>query len=278
MAQAARALQIFYRLPYCHVTIESPIQSNMDMIFKALADPARRRILDQLRTKDGQSLSELEAEFDMTRFGVMKHLGVLEAAGLVVTRKQGRFKFHYLNAVPLQEAIDRWIEPLIAKPMAEGIVSLRRTLEQEHKMLDANSKPDFVHQTAIRCSQDALWDALTQPEQIAAYHFMAHDVQPEADGGHAYLRADGSLMLRQGPPTLTPKTRIEQSFEPHFSDAPGAHSRVVFIIQPEGAHCLLTCEHYAIPEGHEGVREGWARHVASLKSWLETGQPIKVGG
>ena len=79
----------------------------MDTIFKALADPARRTLLDSLRTKDGQSLQDLEAQLDMTRFGVMKHLAVLEDAKLIVTRKEGRFKYHYLNALPLQQAIDR---------------------------------------------------------------------------------------------------------------------------------------------------------------------------
>ncbi|MBT8458031.1 MAG: metalloregulator ArsR/SmtB family transcription factor, partial [Alphaproteobacteria bacterium] len=88
----------------------------MDAIFKALNDPARRDLLDSLRQKNGQSLSELEAQLDMTRFGVMKHLKVLEDASLIVTRKKGRFKYHYLNALPLQEVIDRWIDPFLAKP------------------------------------------------------------------------------------------------------------------------------------------------------------------
>ena len=252
----------------------------MDTIFKALADPARREILDRLRAKDGQSLSELEAGFDMTRFGVMKHLAVLEDAGLVVPKKQGRFKYHYLNAVPLQEAIDRWIEPLIAKPLARGIIALKDHLEQETDMFDSELKPDFIHQTSIRCTQDALWEALTRADQLAAYHFMCDTVTGNAAEGQPtdMIRQDGSLMLRQTTTRLEPKTRIEQTFEPHFFGGAGAHSRVVFLIQPEGEHCLLTCEHYEIPEGQDGVKEGWARHIASLKSWLETGKPIKVAG
>ncbi|WP_420587785.1 ArsR/SmtB family transcription factor [Marivita sp.] len=75
----------------------------MDMIFKALNDPARRALLDSLRRKDGQSLSELEEQLDMSRFGVMKHLKVLEDAHLVIPRKQGRFKYHYLNALPCRK-------------------------------------------------------------------------------------------------------------------------------------------------------------------------------
>ncbi len=238
----------------------------MDAIFKALNDPTRRALLDSLRAKDGQTLSELEAQLSMTRFGVMKHLGLLEQAGLIVTRKKGRFKYHYLNAVPLQEVIDRWIEPLIAKPLARGMLNLKSHMERSSAMLDANDKPDFVHQTMIRCTQDALWDALTKADQLAAYHFMCDTARGDAKVGEAtdMIRKDGSLMLRQTTTKLEPKTRIEQTFEPHWGDTAQPVSRVVFLIDAQGPHCMLTCEHYEIPEGHDGVKEGWARHIASL--------------
>lgn len=139
------------------------------------------------------------------------------------------------------------------------------------------TKPDFVHQTIIRCTQDALWDALTRSDQVAQYHFAGHSARDGEEGALEVLRADGSVMLRQANLKLTPKTRIEQTFEPNFIDGNAAHSRIVFIIAPEGPHCLLTCEHYDIPAGQDGVKEGWARHIASLKSWLETGQAIKLG-
>ena len=141
----------------------------MDAIFKALNDPARRDILDSLRREDGQTLGALEAQFEMSRFGVMKHLGVLEGAGLITTKKAGRFKHHYLNALPLQEVIDRWIEPLLAKPAARGLLDLKTQLEGAAKM----TRPDFVMQTFIRCKQDALWEALTDASQMARYHFLA---------------------------------------------------------------------------------------------------------
>jgi DNA-binding transcriptional ArsR family regulator/uncharacterized protein YndB with AHSA1/START domain len=246
----------------------------MDAVFKALADPARRTLLDALRQKDGQTLQELTELLDMTRFGVMKHLGVLEEAGLVVPHKKGRFKLHYLNAVPLQQTIDRWIEPMRAKPAARAVLNLKSTLERTGNM----TKPDFVMQTFIRCTQDALWDALSDPESMAAYHFMCDRVDGEArEGGElTWILPNGNKMLTQRPTKVEPKTRIESTFEPHFfgPDAPG--SRMAFIIEPQGENCKLTIEHYDLPAGQEGVAEGWARLAASLKSWLETGTPMKA--
>ena len=106
----------------------------MDTLFKALNDPARRAMLDSLRARDGQTLSELEQQFDMSRFGVMKHLAVLEAAGLVLTRKVGRFKYHYLNALPLQEVMDRWIATFL-QPQARALTQLKQKLELIKKQL-----------------------------------------------------------------------------------------------------------------------------------------------
>lgn len=140
------------------------------------------------------------------------------------------------------------------------------------------TKPDFVMQTFIRCTQDALWDALSDPESMAAYHFMCDRVDGEArEGGElTWILPNGNKMLTQRPTKVEPKTRIESTFEPHFfgPDAPG--SRMAFIIEPQGENCKLTIEHYDLPAGQEGVAEGWARLAASLKSWLETGTPMKA--
>ncbi|MEL6504361.1 MAG: metalloregulator ArsR/SmtB family transcription factor [Pseudomonadota bacterium] len=110
----------------------------MDAIFKALADDTRRTVLDILRQKDGRTLGELEEalaarDVTLSRFGVMKHLKVLEGAGLVVSRKQGRFKYHYLNVVPLQQILDRWIEPMMQKPLARVALDLKTALEEQAK-------------------------------------------------------------------------------------------------------------------------------------------------
>lgn len=246
----------------------------MDAIFKALADPTRRTLLDALRQRDGQSLQELTKLLDMTRFGVMKHLGVLEAAHLVISKKHGRFKYHYLNALPLQQTIDRWIEPMLGKPVARAVLTLKTTVERTRDM----TKPDFMMQTFIRCTQDALWDALTDPQSMAAYHFMCERVEGDArvGGELTWILPDGSKMLAQKPTKVTPKTRIEATFEPHFFGPDAPASRMAFIIEPQGTQCKLTIEHYDLPAGQEGVAEGWTRLASSLKSWLETGTGLKA--
>ncbi len=103
----------------------------MDEVFKALADPSRRHLLDVLRKRDGQTLGELCAELDMTRFGAMKHLRVLEDAGLLTTQKNGREKLHFLNPVPIQLIYDRWVSKY-AQPFTRGLAKLKRDLEEEN--------------------------------------------------------------------------------------------------------------------------------------------------
>ena len=101
-----------------------------DGTFKALADPTRRFLLDLLFQKDGRTLKELETEISMTRFGVMKHLKILEEAGLVVTRRSGREKFHYLNPVPIRAIHDRWINKF-SEPRLSALMELKLNLEQK---------------------------------------------------------------------------------------------------------------------------------------------------
>jgi DNA-binding transcriptional ArsR family regulator len=104
----------------------------VDEVFKALADPTRRGLLDALFERDGQSLSELEGRLPMSRFGVMKHLKVLEGAGLVTTRKRGRQKLHYLNPVPIRLVHDRWVSKY-AEPWASALTELKRELEEDER-------------------------------------------------------------------------------------------------------------------------------------------------
>src|SRR6185437_10131815 len=112
---------------YSQVTKWSRIIYDMDAVFRALADPTRRSLLDELYRQDGQTLSALERRLPMTRFGVMKHLRLLEEANLVVTRRQGREKFHFLNPVPIREIHDRWIDKYTERHVA-ALIDLKNEL------------------------------------------------------------------------------------------------------------------------------------------------------
>jgi DNA-binding transcriptional ArsR family regulator/uncharacterized protein YndB with AHSA1/START domain len=245
----------------------------MDAIFKALNDPARRDLLDSLRKRDGQSLSDLEEVLEMSRFGVMKHLKVLEEANLIVTRKDGRFKYHYLNAVPLQDVMDRWAAPFLQR-QARAVTELKAKLERDTNM----GKPDFMMQTFIRCTQDALWAALTEADQMAAYHFACNVVEGNAvvDRTTAFIKPDGNAMLNQTTTALDPKSRIAMTFDPVFMGPGAPASHMVYLIESQGDNCKLTIEHYDMAPGQEGFAEGWARLASSLKSYLETGTALKA--
>lgn len=112
-----------------HLVTYSCDVTNDDKVFKALADPSRRTLLDLLFARDGQTLTELESQLDMTRFGVMKHLKVLEEADLVITRRSGREKLHFLNPVPIRLIHDRWIDKYTERQV-EALVNLKRDLEE----------------------------------------------------------------------------------------------------------------------------------------------------
>src|SRR6478735_3410387 len=135
----------------------------MDEVFKALADPTRRALLDELFREDGQTLSALEEHFAMTRFGVMKHLRVLEDAGLVVVRRRGREKLHFLNPVPIRLVHDRWVSKY-AEPWAAGLSALKTDLEKAMEK---------VFEIYIRTTPELLWEAITDPDIRSKYQFGA---------------------------------------------------------------------------------------------------------
>jgi DNA-binding transcriptional ArsR family regulator len=115
----------------CDLSVTYPEQvTDDDLVFKALADPTRRFLLDRLFVRDGRTLTELESELEMTRFGVMKHLRVLEESGLVVTRRLGREKLHFLNPVPIRLIHDRWIDKYTDGHVS-ALVDLKKALEDE---------------------------------------------------------------------------------------------------------------------------------------------------
>src|SRR3954469_2059222 len=130
----------------------------MDEVFRALADPSRRQLLDSLNARNGQTLRELCSGLDMARQSVTKHLAILESAGLVTTVRRGREKLHYLNAAPIGEISDRWITHY-DRARVRALVDLKRALE-DHGMAD---NPSFVYTTYIRTTPERLWQALTEP-------------------------------------------------------------------------------------------------------------------
>src|SRR5215210_7647308 len=133
----------------------------MDAVFRALSDPTRRSLLDELFEQDGQTLGALEGRLPMTRFGVMKHLKVLEEAGLVVSRRRGREKLHFLNPVPIRLVHDRWVSKY-AEPWVAGLSDLKTRLE---------STMEKVYEIYIRTTPERLWEAITDPATRAKYNF-----------------------------------------------------------------------------------------------------------
>lgn len=249
----------------------------MDLVFKALSDETRRQLLDMLRERDGQTLTELEGALGMTRFGVMKHLKTLEAATLVLTRKEGRFKHHYLNAAPLQLLVDRWIEPLTQQPVARAILDLKANLERRTDMATmTETRPDFMIETFIRTTPERLWEALTDPALITRYHFAHAALHGRFAVGepYEYKFADGGMMLSGEIIAAEPPFRLEMSFLPGWLGADAATSRHVYEIEAVGELTRLIVRHYDLPESQDGVREGWGKIVASLKSFLETGEAL----
>ncbi|MES2073810.1 MAG: metalloregulator ArsR/SmtB family transcription factor [Pseudomonadota bacterium] len=247
---------------------------SMDALFKALSDETRRQLLDRLRQRDGQTLTELEAALGMTRFGVMKHLKVLEAASLVVTHKAGRFKYHYLNAAPLQSAVDRWIEPLTRQPLTRVILDLKAELERTFAV--ENIKPDFILETFIRTTPEKLWEALTSAELSRRYNIRGTEIhgQFETGGKYEHRTSDGKVMVSGEIFVADRCKRLEMSFLPSWFGPDLKPSRIVYEITPLDEVTKLTILHYGIPEGHEGLKGAWAQIASSLKSLLETGEGL----
>lgn len=240
----------------------------MDSVFKALADPSRRALLDTLRREDGQTLSQLEEALPLSRFGVAKHLTALQDAGLVTRVKRGRFTHHYLNAIPLAEVMERWIEPYRVAPAVRGVMDLKHKLEGS-----GQAAPDFALTMFIQCRPDDLWAALTEPDA-----FLAWPVPPPIPdhSGEDYALSAETPPIICRPLEEQPPTRLITSFEPQWNVG-GDPSRVAWGIVQEGSHCRLTVEHFDLTGGtppRNQIADGWARWTSSLKTLLETGKVV----
>jgi uncharacterized protein YndB with AHSA1/START domain/DNA-binding transcriptional ArsR family regulator len=250
-----------------------------DLVFRALADPTRRFLLDLLFNMGGQSLGELQAEVnDMTRFGVMKHLRILEAAGLVVTRKAGREKLHYLNVVPVQLIHDRWVSKY-TRPSAAALAGLKAALERTGSMAPV---PKQVYQIFIRAMPEEVWDAITKPEFTTQYFYGS---RVETTGKRAtpirHHSSDGTslwgddIIVESDPPRRLVHT-WRALYDPELAAEPP--SRVTWEIepQPDGV-TKLTVIHDELeqaPKTAAHVAGGWMFILSGLKSVLETGSAL----
>src|SRR5437763_14577461 len=183
----------------------------MDEVFRALGDPTRRSLLDELFREDGQTLSALEERLPMTRFGVMKHLRVLEEAGLVATKRLDREKLHFLNAVPIRLVHDRWVSKY-AEPWAAALSELKQTLEEDGM--------EKVFEIYIKTTPERLWEAITDPELRAKYNFGV-GVQSDWTPGSSYtsVHPGPGLAIAEGENLeVDPPRRLVQSFTALWSE------------------------------------------------------------
>lgn len=257
----------------------------MDKVFKALADPTRREILDLLKETDGQSLGEIEGKFPkLSRFAVMKHLKTLEEAMLITTRKAGRFKYHYLNAVPIQEISDRWISRF-AGHWAKSMLDFKRELEteaaDEKESVDKNmsNKPKHLYNMIIQTTVDALWDALINPEITQQYFFdLRVDSKWEVGAPIEYIGSEEKAFIQGEILEFTPKSKIVYSFKGGWEEDPA--SRVSFEIEALGTNaCKLIVVHDEFETEtttFTNVGNGWPTILSGLKTLLETGKPLTI--
>ena len=265
----------------------------MDAVFRALADPVRRELLDRLNERNGQSLGELCDGLAMARQSVTKHLAVLEAANLVTTVRAGRRKLHYLNTAPINDIADRWIGRY-DRPRAQALADLKHALEETPMPETA-----FVYSTYIKTTPEQLWKALTEPAFTLRYwgEALVSDWQV------------GSKILWQRGPDGEPEDlgQVVLEYEPHrrlsytwhtfqpahaeffgWSDERLAElqqeglSRVTFDLEPAGEKVKLTVTHDDFEPGSEMLKAisgqlpksgGWPELLADLKTLLETGDP-----
>ncbi len=242
-------------------------------MFRALADPTRRSLLDELFREDGQTLTALEERFPMTRFGVMKHLKQLEAAGLVVSKRRGREKLHFLNPVPIRLVHDRWVSKY-AEPWAAALSGLKHGLE---------NPMEKVFEIYIRTTPERLWEAITDPEIRSKYTFgnrVTSDWTPGSRYEMTNPNAPGPLGVGENL-EVDPPRRLVQTATMLWSDDVKREgtSRVTWEIEPIGDSCRLTVTHDQLREdANPELYGGWPMILSGLKTWLETGQLLTTPG
>ncbi len=263
---------------------------DMDAVFRALADPGRRRLLDSLSEENGQTLRGLCRGMGMARQSVSKHLAILEGADLVTTVRQGREKLHFLNAAPIGEISERWINQY-DRERVRALSDLKRALEGHM------SKPSFVYTTYINTTPERLWQALTEPSFTERYWGCAFESDWEtgstvtlhqqgltiADPEQIVLESDPYRRLSYTWHTFTQEwqdtVRREMGFSEEFLAKAAAEprSRVTFELQEVGEMVRLTVVHEGFEPGSvvlETVSQGWPHILSNLKTLLETGATL----
>ncbi|MER5181277.1 metalloregulator ArsR/SmtB family transcription factor [Streptomyces sp. NPDC002896] len=259
----------------------------MDEVFKALADPSRRRLLDSLNARNGQSLRELCAGLAMARQSVSKHLAVLETANLVTTVWRGREKLHYLNAEPINAIAERWIDQY-DRERVRALADLKRALEQEPM-----TSNEFVYTTYINTTPERLWQALTDPAFTRRYWGVAFETdwtpgstmvweqsgEKTADPAQVVLEAEPGRRLSYTWHTFTPEwaKAVGVSDDVLARISAERRSKVTFEIEPLGQMVKLTVVHDGFDPGStvlDMIRGGWPALLSSLKTLLETGEAL----
>jgi uncharacterized protein YndB with AHSA1/START domain len=245
----------------------------VDDVFRALADPTRRDLLDRLYREDGQTLRALAADYPMTRIGVMKHLQILEDARLVVTKRRGREKLHFLNPIPIRLVHDRWVSKY-AEPWVATLSDIKQQLEQSMEK---------VFEIYIRTAPDRLWDAITDSEIRAKFQF-GNRVESTWAPGSAYqvtnARAGGVLIEGENL-EVDPPRRLVQTFRAVWGEDVQREgtTRVTWEIEPVGDSCHLTVTHDQLREdANAQIFGGWPMILSGLKTWIETGETLTTPG
>jgi len=253
----------------------------MDEIFKALADPTRRRLLDRLFQRDGQSLSELCERLAMSRQAVTKHLKLLQAAGLISVRWYGREKLHYLNPVPVRAVYDRWINKF-AQHWVPTLVGLGRSLESHSGGPITMSQPIHVYEIFIRTTPQKIWEALTSAEMTEQYFHQTRVRSSWETGAEIIYDMEGGVAVSGEVLEAKPGEKLSFTWKVHYdaeleSEPP---SRVSFEIRDMGdGVCRLSLVHDRFEPGskvYAHVSKGWSAILCSLKSLLETGTAMAL--
>lgn len=244
-----------------------------DTVFKALADRTRRDLLDELFRQDGQTLTALQSRFPMTRVAVAKHLRLLEDAGLVVARRRGREKLHFLNAVPIRQLHDRWTTKY-TQDWTAALADLKDELE---------TPMQHVFEIYIRCTPERLWQAITDADTRARYQFGARVQSTWAPRSpYQVVHAGAPRPLLEGENLeVDPPRRLVQSYNARWDDdvAAAGTSRVTWDIEPVGDSCRLTVTHDELPaDADPHLYGGWPMILSGLKTWLETGAELTTPG